>query len=260
MKQRLLILSVCLIFVLVPLLGTSAAPTAPREFSPVQKGFVTAAETINPYAPDRILVKFTEDALEHSKLNIDLQRGAAPAGPQTGITSVDALSRQIGVVRISRPYIELKNKAEETRLGIDRWYMLELPMGSDILEIVKRYAADPNVEYAKPDWVAFPAVVPTDPLYPDHWGHNNTGQLPGYDWGGTWDHTGPPVGTPGFDANAEAAWDASQGFGSSSILIAIIDTGVDIDHPDLSLVSGYDFGDNDSNPDDNSAAAGHGTC
>jgi PKD repeat protein len=97
-------------------------------------------------------------------------------------------------------------------------------------------------------------------MYPDSWGHNNTAQLPGYDWGGTWDHTGSPVGTAGFDANAQTAWNGSQGFGSSSVIIAIIDSGADLDHPDLNLVTGYDFGDNDSNPDDNSSGGGHGTC
>ena len=179
----------------------------------------------------------------------------------TGIASVDALGQELGVARIARPYIELKNKSEAVRLGVDRWYMFELKAGSDVMEAVARYAADPNVESAQPDCVAFPAVVPTDPMYPDSWGHNNTAQLPGLDWGGTYDHTLPTtVGTPGFDANAQAAWDAAQGYGSSSVIIAIIDTGVDIDHPDLTLVTGYDFGDNDSNPDDNSSGAGHGTC
>jgi PKD repeat protein len=206
------------------------------------------------------MVKFTEESLEVPQLQVAPGRGNMLSGAQTGIPSVDAVSRSVGALRIYRPYIELKNKEEEVRLGIDRWFMVEVPRGTNILDVVERYKADPNVEYAKPDYVAFPAVVPTDPLYADHWGHNNTAQLPGYDWGGTWDHTGPPVGTVGFDANAEAAWDASQGFGSSSIIIAILDSGVDIDHPDLNLVSGYDFGDNDSNPDDNSAQAGHGTC
>ncbi len=258
MKRRSIISTICLL--VIPLLLFGSAAAADREFAPVQKGFVTAGQKVLPYAPNRILVRFSASSLRDAQLNIDQRRGTEVSGAMTNIPSVDALSMDIGVVRISRPYIELKNRSEASRLGIDRWFMIELPEGSDVLDVAARYAADPNVEYAKPDWVAFPAVVPSDPLYPDHWGHNNTGQLPGYDWGGTWDHTGPPVGTPGFDANAQGAWDASQGFGSSTVIIAILDSGVDIDHPDLNLVSGYDFGDNDSNPDDNSASPGHGTC
>jgi PKD repeat protein len=239
----------------------SAMPDAPAKWAPVQKGFVTSSEDVLPYAPDRVMVKFTEQAMENFKLDIEFEMDlASPYGDiETGIASVDAISRQYGVTKVSRPYIELKNKVEETRLGIDRWFRFDVPRGSDVLDIVDRLGDDPNVEYAKPDWRAFPMVVPSDPLYADSWGHNNTAQLPDLDWGGTYDHTLPnTVGTPGFDANAQAAWDVT--FGSSSVIVAIIDSGVDIDHPDLTLVTGYDFGDNDSNPDDNSAQAGHGTC
>jgi PKD repeat protein len=261
MKQTYFVIVLCVLLIAVPLLCFAADPTEPLEFSPVQKGYVSSGERILPYAPDRIMVQFTAGSMENSKLNIKLQRGSAAPGAQTGIPSVDALCSQVGVTKISRPYIELKNETEMTRLGIDRWYMLELAGGGDIFDIVKRFESDPNVEYAKPDWRAFPAVIPSDPLYPDHWGHNNTAQLPDLDWGGTYDHTLPnTVGTPGFDANAPGAWDASQGFGDASVIIGIIDSGVDLDHPDLTLVAGYDFGDNDSNPDDNSAAPGHGTC
>jgi PKD repeat protein len=229
------------------------------EFSPVQDGFVTSGQTVLPYAPDRILVKFTKDSYETSNLNIGLQQRRNDADGLTGIPSVDALSRELKVVQMSRAYNEPKNRVEAARLGVERWFKVEVPDGGDIPAIAARFAADPNIEHAGPDWRAFPDVVPTDPIYPDHWGHNNTSQMISYDWS-THTHTGPPVGTVGFDCNAEGAWDGSQGFGSSDIIIAILDTGVDIDHPDLNLVTGYDFGDNDSNPDDNSAAAGHGTC
>jgi len=129
----------------------------------------------------------------------------------------------------------------------------------DIAAVAQEFRAELQVEAVSLDWRAYPDVAPNDPLYPDQWGHDNTGQLASYDWN-THTHTGPDVGTPGFDSHAEEAWDQSQGYGSSGIVIAILDTGVDIDHPDLNLVAGYDYGDNDSNPDDNSAGAGHGTA
>jgi PKD repeat protein len=259
MKKEAIVSSICLLLLL--LLSASTAPAAPSEFAAVQKGFVTAGQNVLTYAPDRILVQFKSSSLQGSGMLIDIKKGSEVPRATTGMASVDAIGREAGVVRISRPYIELKNASESVRLGVDRWYMIELKEGSDVLDLVARYAADPNVESAQPDYIAFPAVVPTDPMYPDHWGHHNTAQLPGLDWGGTYDHTlSTTVGTPGFDANAEGAWSASQGFGSSTVIIAILDTGADIDHPDLNLVSGYDFGDGDSNPDDNSSGGGHGTC
>jgi len=34
--------------------------------------------------------------------------------------------------------------------------------------------------------------------------------------------------------------------GDPNVIIAIVDTGVNLSHPDLTLVTGWDFGDNDS--------------
>ncbi|HMA77282.1 MAG TPA: PKD domain-containing protein [Candidatus Krumholzibacteriaceae bacterium] len=257
MKQKLVLLSV--LFVLLPVLSLSAADMAPRDFSPAQKGFVKTGKSVLPYAPDRIMVKFTETSYKNSNLRINLQRGTEVSGAKTGIASVDALGNNVGALSISRPYYKPANSIAASRLGVDRWFKVKLPTGSDIPAIAAKYESDPNIEYARPDYRAFPAVVPGDPLYPDHWGHNNTAQLPSYDWN-TYSHTGPEVGTVGFDANAEAAWSAGQGYGSSSVIIAILDSGVDTSHPDLNLISGYDFGDGDTNPDDDSSSPGHGTC
>jgi PKD repeat protein len=260
MKRKALPVCVSLLAVVVLLVAVSAS-AAPRVFAPVQKGLVPAGTEVLPYAPDHILVKFKNSSTQSLTLSLPRRMGAAASGVQTGLASVDALNRAIGVQQISRPFIEPRDRSAALQAGVDRWYKLHLSPGADVEEAVRRYAEDPNVEYATPDWVAFPAAVPTDPMYAAHWGHNNTAQLPGLDWGGTYDHTlTTTVGTPGFDANAQAGWDGTQGYGSSSVIIAIIDSGVNLSHPDLTLVTGYDYGDNDSNPEDDSAAPGHGTC
>jgi len=60
-----------------------------------------------------------------------------------------------------------------------------------------------------------------------------------------------PLGMP-------AVWDRTKG--SSQVVVAVIDTGVDLDHPEFAgrLVTGYDFGDEDSSPND-PLHHGHGT-
>ena len=48
--------------------------------------------------------------------------------------------------------------------------------GTDIEAAVAALSADPNIEAASPDLRVFTTATPTDPLFPDNWGHNNTGQ------------------------------------------------------------------------------------
>ncbi|HEX2623445.1 MAG TPA: S8 family serine peptidase [Phototrophicaceae bacterium] len=84
--------------------------------------------------------------------------------------------------------------------------------------------------------------APTDPLFPNQWHLNNTGQA---------------GGIAGNDANVIAAWDA--GYTGVDQVVASVDDGVWIAHPDLvpnvRTDLSYDFLQNDDNP----SAGGHGT-
>ncbi len=104
-----------------------------------------------------------------------------------------------------------------------------VPPGQE-LALAERLNADPLVAYAEPNYLYRALVEPDDT-----------------DWGSQW---APP------HVNLPAAWDLS--IGSSDLVIAIIDTGVDETHPDLAskLVAGYDFVDDDTTPQD---LNGHGT-
>ncbi|PJA76423.1 hypothetical protein CO151_02880 [bacterium CG_4_9_14_3_um_filter_65_15] len=252
-------MTLTLLVILTTIAATAfAVPAAPREFVPVQDGFRPQGTSVLPYAPDRIMVMFTAEAMGKARLNVAMEMGAKAASPSTGIPSVDAILTGVGVTDIVRTYGPAADKAMADFIGLERAFTLQVPEGTDIPAAADRLAADPNLDYAVPDLRAFPATVPNDPGYPDNWGHNNTAQLPGFRWAPFYSHTGAGVGTVGFDTNAENAWNAPTGFGNA--VIAILDSGVDTAHPDLNLITGYDFGDGDTNPMDDSAAPGHGTA
>ena len=80
---------------------------------------------------------------------------------------------------------------------------------------VKRLRARPDIEHAEPNCILRPTLTPNDPLYPTQWHY-------------------PLIGLP-------QAWELSTG--SSKVIVAVVDTGVFPEHPDLQgkLVDGYDF-------------------
>ena len=236
---------------------TSLALAADRAFAPVQNGFVDRAPAVPEYAPGRVLVTLTPQGAKRA-MQAQAMASGERASAVTGLNELDATLQLVGMQRMTRPYQPQKDPQLAHILGVDRRFIFEGDPSVDAMEAARKLAADPNVESATVDWRAFPTVSPNDPIYPDQWGHNNTGQMLSYDWG-SYTHTGPPVGTPGFDSHAEEAWAKSQGYGNGAV-IAILDSGADTSHPDLNLLPGYDFGDNDSNPDDDSASPGHGTC
>lgn len=97
--------------------------------------------------------------------------------------------------------------------------------GLDVLRAANALAILPQVRFAEPDWIftGHSCLIPNDPLFASLWGLHNTGQA-----GGTVDR----------DMDIPEAWDITTG--SPSILVAIIDTGVQQNHPDINQVSGFD--------------------
>ncbi len=92
---------------------------------------------------------------------------------------------------------------------------------------LERLRADPAVAYAEPDRRRYLHAVPNDPLYPGQWYLQNAPETPSA-------------------IDAEAAWDLTPG--SNGVVIAVIDSGVRFDHPDLlpadsggRLLPGFDF-------------------
>ncbi|WP_069473001.1 S8 family serine peptidase [Candidatus Marithrix sp. Canyon 246] len=84
----------------------------------------------------------------------------------------------------------------------------------EILESLNKY--DQVVEYAEPDYMMQIDSIPNDPRFDELWGLHNTGQS-----GGTNDA----------DIDASEAWNNHTG--DSTLVVGVIDTGVDYNHEDL---------------------------
>jgi subtilisin family serine protease len=151
-------------------------------------------------------------------------------------------------------------KLRTFRSGAEHW---RLGPGQGVGRAVERLGRNPNVQYVEPNYILTADVIPNDPRFDELWGMRNTGQ------------TG---GTADADIDADMAWGVSTG--SHSVLVAVIDTGIDYNHPDLAAniwtnpgeipgngidddgngypddVHGYDFYNDDGDPFDDH---GHGT-
>ena len=95
---------------------------------------------------------------------------------------------------------------------------------------IKQLHENAIVEYAEPNFISHTSVIPNDPLFGDEWGMHNVGQPSPFLPGNPFED---PVGPGVFDADIDApeAWDNSTG--DPNIVIAIIDSGIDYNHPDL---------------------------
>ena len=111
---------------------------------------------------------------------------------------------------------------------------LALPSSASAEATLNVLQRNPHVQYAEPNYVGAPLdTTPNDSLYGEQWGLQKV--------------------------RAPAAW--STATGSASIVVAVIDTGVNASHPDLAgkVMAGYDFANNDSDPTDDYGPSGHGS-
>ena len=93
---------------------------------------------------------------------------------------------------------------------------------TDTSNAIAALRARSDVIYAEPNYIRQALLAPNDPRYPEMWGLNNTGQS---------STAGGNPGTPGNDIRAEQAWNITTG--SRSVVVGVIDTGIDINHEDL---------------------------
>lgn len=169
-----------------------------------------------------------------------------------------------------RESLKAKLISKVPSISVEHW---RLPGTIPAEKAIEQLENLPEVVYAEPNYLYKPQAIPDDPAFSLQWNLLNEGQM-----------VNGIAGTPGADISAAAAWDIQTG--SPETVVAVIDSGVALDHPDIRNniwvnpdeipgngndddengyiddVNGWDFVNNDSNPSDYSQdlyGDGHGT-
>jgi len=128
-------------------------------------------------------------------------------------------------------------------------YQVQIPEYYSVEEMVHAFDRNPDVEYAEPNYIARITATPNDLLFREQYALHNTGQDIGV--------PGSPSGTPRADIKAPEGWEETKG--TNATVIAILDTGIDLLHPDLQskvVSGGRDFVNDDFDATDDNW---HGT-
>jgi subtilisin family serine protease len=156
----------------------------------------------------------------------------------TGIQSLDRVNLKVKAKAINRVFREAgKFESKHRRYGLHLWYEIRMDKASSVLSALQDYKGLPQVIISEPIYKKaiigsgnpnFGPVVynknslpplsgpSNDPLLGAQWHYNNTGQ------------TG---GTSGADISLIEAWGIETG--STDVIVAITDGGVQVNHPDL---------------------------
>ncbi len=93
--------------------------------------------------------------------------------------------------------------------------LVMIPEGVSVLDAVIRFNRSSDIFYAQPNYKMKLAVIPNDPRFFEQWALDNVGQT---------------LGLPDADIDAPEAWDILN---ATDIIVAVADSGIDYNHPDL---------------------------
>jgi subtilisin family serine protease len=187
-------------------------------------GWAVPSNGNSAIAPGRLIIKL--------KSNPDKTQYAAKASSSFGQPAIDAVGRKFGIIG-KETLMPGQDSALSQSIG--NIFLVNFPKEKNIDEIIAAYRSLPEVEYVEPDYILNLHELPNDPRFSLQWGLNNVGQ-----------HYYAVTKTILLNQDTliidsglvDADIDAAEVYENppdqtQTVVIAIIDTGVDLDNPEL---------------------------
>lgn len=152
------------------------------------------------------------DQVDQSRIIVKYRQGAAASA--MSLQSAGS-ARRLGIGHNSE-------RAHRFSTIMEDFVVVKVPKGMSVADAMALYQRDPRVEFVTPNRLVHAYLTPNDSSFASaQWNFHNTGQtINGH------------VGTPGADVHGPEAWDIETGT-SRTIIVAVLDSGVDYTHPDL---------------------------
>lgn len=113
--------------------------------------------------------------------------------------------------------------AQQMTLTNKKTFMVvKIKAGESIHQVYARYKSDPNVASVSYNYIFRLLATPNDPSFGQQWGLNNTGQT-----------VNGVAGTATSDMKLTSAWDVRLNGDCSSVIVAVLDQGINYTHADL---------------------------
>ncbi len=218
-----------IVLILIIIFGSLNTQVFALEIEPSRNDLKREETIKKDYVEGEILIKYKDEKID---LKSSLGRSASVSlfSAESLERKEDLIGNNISVFRI-KDHTTVEQKIEELK-------------------------NDPNIEFVEPNYKRYPLVISTNDTFRTNlWGLDNIGQL-----------VDDVTGTNDADIDAPEAWAISDGT-STDVIVAVIDSGVAYNHPDLignmwngiscknengivigNCNYGYDFEDNDKTP------------
>lgn len=180
-------------------------------------GATGGPDIAHEFVPGEVIVRFRDSALSSGETDsLSLRASTVGLDPVAGAARRAMLMRlgtgekrarafrKLGIPEVNADAVF----AAANSVAREKW---------DTLRTIKALRRRADVIYAEPNYIRRAFAAPNDPFYPAQWHY-------------------PLINLP-------QAWDVTGLLGGANVIVAVIDTGVVLSHPDLSgrLIAGYDF-------------------